>query len=42
MSTASAFHGRKVAVLAGFSRGWIETRHMLTDPPTLSGTSSSP
>ena len=35
MSTASAFEARKDAVLAGLSRGWIETRHMLTDLPTL-------
>jgi ABC-2 type transport system permease protein len=35
MITASAVGARRVAVLAGFSRGWIETRHMLTDPPTL-------
>jgi ABC-2 type transport system permease protein len=35
MITASAVEARRAAVRAGFSRGWIETRHMLTDPPTL-------
>lgn len=35
MSTASAFDARSNAVRAGFSRGWIETRHMLTDPPSV-------
>lgn len=35
MITTSAVEARKAAVLAGFSRGWIETRHTLTDIPTL-------
>lgn len=35
MSTASTFAARNEAVRAGLSRGLTETRHMLTDVPTL-------
>ena len=35
MSAASTFAARNEAVRAGLSRGLIETRHMLTDVPTL-------
>src|SRR5690606_20480103 len=35
MITTGALDARAEAVRAGFSRGFIETRHMLTDPPTL-------
>jgi len=33
--TTSAFEARREAVLAGLSRGWIETRHMLTDTASV-------
>ena len=33
--TTNAFVARREAVLAGFSRGWIETRHMLTDTASV-------
>ncbi|MGH8496873.1 MAG: ABC transporter permease [Gammaproteobacteria bacterium] len=33
--TTSAFEARRDAVLAGLSRGWIETRHMLTDTASV-------
>ena len=33
--TTNAFEARREAVLAGLSRGWIETRHMLTDTASV-------
>lgn len=33
--TSSAYAGRRGAVVAGLSRGWTETRHMLTDTASL-------
>ena len=33
--TTSTFHARRDAVLAGLSRGWIETRQMFTDAASL-------
>ena len=33
--TTSAFEARRDAVLAGLSRGWIETRHMMSDTASV-------
>ena len=35
--TTNAFEARREAVLAGLSRGWIETRHALTDTASVIG-----